>query len=231
MDFDWHNPTVDRDALAASVAGGAKTAVVRLDGARPEVHAATCQTPSYAAALQALSSARGLGLGVGVKTVVHRSNTRVMSELPALLRARGVRAWRVELPHYPEVSDLIGRAPRLVLALPSVLSALTRAARLGLRVELVDAPLCLLGPLRTVAARRASRAYGAPCEGCAQRPACVGVDAAYLTRFGDAELRRQSVEGRRGPEGRGAGSPATRAGRKRSSGATSQGGSGTSSSS
>lgn len=181
---------LSREALVKRAEAGARHVVVRLDGARPEVHAFGDALHPHAEAIQALSAARSLGLSVGVLTVVNRSNARVMSELPALLKARGVEAWRVVFPAYAEPSEMVGRAPRLVLALPPVLSALNRAKKRGLVVQLVDAPLCLLGPLRSISKTETRRAYGTPCEGCALREGCAGVDAAYLSRFGDRELRQ-----------------------------------------
>lgn len=236
MPLDWakHDfgeaSRLDRAALVERAEAGDRAVVVRLDGAREEVHAFGGAGHAFTETVRAMATARSLGLSVGVVTVVNRSNARVMSEMPALLRARGVEAWRVVMPAYAEEAELVGRAPRLVLALPPVLSALSRAQKRGLHVQLVDAPQCLLGPLRAIARTASRRAYGAPCEGCALRERCAGVDAAYLARFGDGELRQ--VAGSSGlPAGPGTGSPATRAGRSRSSGATSQGGSGTSSSS
>jgi len=55
------------------------------------------------------------------------------------------------------------------------------------------APLCAMGPLAKRALPGEMRAYGAPCEGCAARSTCVGVDEKYLARFGSGELTTLAV--------------------------------------
>lgn len=184
-----------RDELLAAD----RTVLVSLAGARPEVHDAidaARATGGFAAILQALGAARALGRRVEVETEITRSNARVLSELPPLLLARGVAAWRLVVARAPDPESMVGRVPRLALALPPALAALEQARRLGLPATLEGAPRCRLGPMARVAVESAPRGYATACARCAMRPRCPGVDEAYLARFGEAELRPTEVEPR-----------------------------------
>jgi hypothetical protein len=158
------------------------------DAAAHEYH--TGAPGSFDAALAALASSRAAGLTVVVTTVLTRSNYRAIAPLPRLLASRGVAGWCVAVPH------AAGRAlaafdrvmPRLALALPFALHALGAADALGLPAWIAGAPACLLGPHAARALPEEPRAFAAPCEGCAARSSCPGVDAHYLARFGGDEL-------------------------------------------
>jgi MoaA/NifB/PqqE/SkfB family radical SAM enzyme len=162
------------------------------------VHAATAAAHDYHVGVEgsfvavkaALAHLRARGITVIATTVLTRSNMRVLAELPAFLAGQGVAAWCIE------VALAAGRAatgfdrviPRLSLAIPFALHALDRARKLGLPSAIAGAPSCLLGPF---AARRSTppRAFAEPCERCAARDSCAGIDPLYVARWGDAELR------------------------------------------
>lgn len=177
------------------VDAGVTDVQLSLHGGRAEVHDYhTDVDGSFVAAIATAELLRSRGVTVVVRTVLTRSNFRVVSELPAVLARLGIAAWRVGLVH------AIGAAsagfdhlvPRLGLALPFALHALERARRAGLGVAIEGAPACMLGPLATWAVAPEDtevRSHAPVCEGCAARPRCVGVDAHYLARFGADELR------------------------------------------
>ncbi len=165
-------------------------------GAEAAVHDYhTGRAGSFDAVLRALAGARGAGLDVFVTTVLTRSNYRVLDALAALVVARGVTAWCVAVP------VVAGRAeerfdrvyPRLGLALPFAVRALSSVRARGLTAFVAGAPLCLLGPFGAHAIAGDAltggvRAYAPACEACALRTECPGVDAAYLERFDGDEL-------------------------------------------
>lgn len=142
-----------------------------------------------------VAAARSAGLRVVATTVLTRSSFRILSAMPLLLQARGIAAWHVAVPlargRAQEGFDRV--YPRLALALPFALHALEVARRLGLPGYLSGAPLCLLGPLaaRSILGpeQPGTRSFGAPCDGCAARASCPGLDPMYLARFGGDELR------------------------------------------
>jgi hypothetical protein len=179
--------------LAQTLARAGLTDVhVSLHGAEPAAHDYhTGVVGSAAEAWAGVAAARAAGLTVVATTVLTRSSFRTLASLPPRLQAAGVAAWVVSLPH------AAGRAaaafdrvmPRLGLALPYALHAVSGARRIGLPAWLSGAPLCALGPLAELRLDGEPRAYGRACEGCAAREACPGVDAAYLARFGGDELR------------------------------------------
>jgi hypothetical protein len=150
---------------------------------------------SFAALLAGVAAARAERLPVAATTVVTRSNFRELDALPPLLRAAGVDAWLLSLPH------AAGRAqrwfdrvmPRLGLVLPFALRALDGARRLGLPAFVQGAPLCKLGPFARYALPDEPRAYAEVCGSCAARPGCPGVDARYLQRFSGDELRQSAA--------------------------------------
>ena len=124
-------------------------------------------------------------------TVITRSSYRVLSELPLLLRARGIDAWQLSVPlGRGRAQDDFDRVyPRLGMALPFALHAMEAARRIGLPVFVRGAPLCLLGPLAARSIEDEPRAFHARCDGCAARASCPGIDPVYLARFDGDELR------------------------------------------
>jgi hypothetical protein len=145
------------------------------------------------AIVAALERARTAGVVTHVRTEVHRSTFRGLHELPRLLLQCGVSRWQLTWPHE---HDLSRRVPRLGLAVPHTLRAASIAGRLGLDVELVDFPLCVLGPMRTRA--RATRpwdhpsdetASSSPCTSCSARERCAGAGRDYVRQHGLLELR------------------------------------------
>jgi hypothetical protein len=162
-----------------------------LHGSEARVHDwHTGTTGSFDAALRTLGAARAARLEVVVVTLLTRPSFRVLSGIPRLLASKGVSAWCIDVPRWR------GRAatsadrvvPRLALSLPFALHALDAAAKLGLPAFVRGAPSCLLGPFATAALGAPPRSFGEVCAACPSRPSCAGVDAEYLTRFGEGEL-------------------------------------------
>ncbi len=180
---------------SALVDAGVTDVQLSLHGARVDVHDYhTDVDGSFVAAVATAELLRRRGVTVVVRTVLTRSNFRVLAELPAVLARLGVAAWRITVPH------ATGRArtgfdhvvPRLGLSLPFALHALDRARRAGVGAAIEGAPACLLGPMAAwsvVPGETEPRVHAPVCAGCAARPRCVGVDAHYLARFGGDELR------------------------------------------
>ncbi len=156
----------------------------------------TDRRSSFSAALKALDGARSLGMQRIVWTRLTRSNARVLSELPSLLKAQRVALWVIEVPP----SSLPGPGgleetwtrvvPRFGLALPSALAAMERARALGVDARILGAPRCVLGRFAERALPSPARAYAPVCDGCPSHRGCPGLDDAYLERFGARELRQ-----------------------------------------
>lgn len=164
---------------------------VTLLGAEPAVHDHhTGVEGSLKALLAGVAAARARGLAVAATTVLTRSNYRVLNALPPLLASRGVAAWQVTtlLVAGRAVAAMDPLVPRLALALPYALHALDAATRLGVRAVVSGAPWCLLGPFTARALPSPPRTFAPPCDVCALRGTCPGLDATYLARFGDDEL-------------------------------------------
>jgi MoaA/NifB/PqqE/SkfB family radical SAM enzyme len=181
----------DRTYTEGLVGAGLTDVHVSLHGATEALHDYHTGTDgSFTQSLGGIAQARAQGVPVVVLTVVTRSNHRNLAELPRLLRARGVAAWTLALPHAAgRAAEAFDRVlPRLALSLPAVLHAVESARTLGLPAWLQGAPLCLTGPYAHRALPDAPRAYGEPCQRCEARPVCPGVDAAYLARFQGDEL-------------------------------------------
>jgi hypothetical protein len=162
-----------------------------LHGSEARVHDYHTGRPgSFAEIIAAMRAVRASELAFVATTVLTRSNFRVMDDLPGLLAARGAAGWLVSVPVTAgRAATLRDRVvPRLGLALPFALRALTRGLALRLPSWLVGAPLCMLGPLATLALADESRVYAPVCDACPARPSCPGVDSAYLARFGPGEL-------------------------------------------
>lgn len=161
-----------------------------LHGASAPVHDYHTGRPgSFEETLRRIDSVREVGQPVVVRTVLSRSTFRVLSDMPPLLRSRSVAAWVVVVPRAGDGLGFERLVPRLAMALPFALHALARAERMSLPAWIEGAPLCLLGPYARRALPTEARAYGEPCDRCSVRARCPGVDPAYLSRFGDSELR------------------------------------------
>lgn len=124
-------------------------------------------------------------LGEGMRTVVTRSNMRVLAQIGALGRRHGATRW--QLVCLGLEGDPDARCPRLAMAIPRVLHATAQAEKAGMQVELVGFPLCLLGPFRRLADAE-PRHHPDRCSPCVHKPKCPGIDEAYAARYGAAEL-------------------------------------------
>lgn len=146
---------------------------------------------SFAELEAGLAAARAHGLLLVAATVVTRSSFRGLSALPLWLRDRGVSAWLLEVPRTAgrAASGFDRVVPRLGMAVPFALHALDTALKLGLPAWIRGAPLCALGPFAARALPDLPRAFAPACDGCDARPSCGGVEAVYLARYGDGELR------------------------------------------
>ncbi|HWB76037.1 MAG TPA: radical SAM protein [Nannocystaceae bacterium] len=149
----------------------------------------------FVATTAAIERLRARGVTVVASTVLTRSSFRVIGELPPLLAALGIAAWTVVVPHVAgrAAADFDRVVPRLALSLPFALHAMDRAQRQGVAVAIAGAPACLLGPWAAEHGDAVARTYPPQCEGCGARARCAGVDAIYVARFGDAELRPRAA--------------------------------------
>ena len=174
------------------VEAGLTDAHLSIHGGTAAVHDYhTGREGSFSALHDAAARLRRLGVELVATTVLTRSNFRVLASIPPLLTRMGIAAWAVTLPVTAgRAADRFDRVvPRLGLALPFALHTLASARALGIPVALVGAPLCALGPNDALVLPSAPRTFAEPCASCGVRQRCVGVDAAYLERFGVEELR------------------------------------------
>lgn len=145
---------------------------------------------------KASSLARSCGLTAVVSTVLTRSNYAVLSQMPQLLKKWGVAAWVVTLPRAAGAAerDFDQVMPRIGLAMPYLLHALSLAGRISLPAFVRGAPLCTLGPFTSRSLQEPEqRAFHEPtCGGCPAREQCPGVDPLYLHRFNGDELTPHS---------------------------------------
>lgn len=147
----------------------------------------------FARLTAALRSRGNEAAALAVRSIVTRSTCRELSALVPHLRGAG--AWVIDFAAAaPAVADADRQRPRLALAVPYALAAAAAARRGGLPTYLRGVPPCLLGPhaawrLDVASHHGTPRDHGQPCSRCAARPECTGVDAAYLARFTDTELR------------------------------------------
>jgi hypothetical protein len=179
------------DAAAALSAAGLTDVHLSLHGALPAAHDYhTGRTGSHADVLLAIDAAKRVGLDVVVLTLLTRSSFRDLERMPRLLATHGVDAWALAVPRVAgrNAAAFDRVHPRLGLALPHALRALEHGRALGIEGFVVDAPLCLLGPLGERAWVRQRLAFGDRCAGCILRDRCSGVDPVYLQRFGGDEL-------------------------------------------
>ncbi len=182
----------DRALTTAQIAemssAGARDVALWLHGGRPEPHDWVAGEGSFHATARAIAAARERGLTVVVASLVTRSNARVLIEMPSLLAAWRVSSWVMVWPR-AEGELFTSTVARLGLGVPAALAALDRARRIGVDARTVGIPLCTLGPYARYALAGAPRSFGERCGSCAARERCPGVDAAYLARFGEGELR------------------------------------------
>jgi hypothetical protein len=183
-----------RDLAARLVRAGLTDVHVSVHGASAAVHDYhTGSDGSFAGLWAGVAAARALGATVVASTVLTRSSFRALAELPALLSARGVAAWQLVVPRVAgdAASGFDRVVPRLGMALPFALHALDAAVKRRLPAFIRGAPLCALGSFAAWSLSEegeSPRAYAGVCDGCGARRLCDGVDAAYLQRWGAAEL-------------------------------------------
>lgn len=171
--------------------------MIALHGADAAVHDYhSGRAGSFVEAIAALAAAHQRGEAIEVATAITRSSYRGLARLPPLLHAHGVARWTLAVATFAEPDRFV---PRLAMALPFALHAIDRAVRLGIAATIVDAPRCLLGPHAALAIMTEPRSYPAPCEHCAARPQCPGIEAAYVARFGAGELTTLGVADRGRP--------------------------------
>lgn len=138
---------------------------------------------AFARTLALLEQAKASAQPVEVRTWLTRATYRHLRALPRLLKDAQVRAWHLHaLPYGSAV-------PRLAMAWPHALRAAKGAEDSGLAVATYGAPRCVLGPFTRFAATEPVQSFGDKCSECAARTKCRGVDAGYLSRFGDEDLR------------------------------------------
>lgn len=187
---------LDEKRLAALKSAGLSALHLSIHGPA-EVHDFLTQTPgSHERHLAALESSQKLGLEAAVTSVISRPSYRSLHTLPSLLKSRGVACWRLQVP------QIAGRLrthflriyPRLALAMPHALHALDQAKKRNLPAQIINAPLCLVGPFSADAITTSDAgAFAEACSGCAARPQCAGLDAKYLARFHGDELRPRNA--------------------------------------
>lgn len=180
--------------VAALRAAGALELALPLHGARAEVHDFHTSEGDFDATIRALTAARTHGIATAVWTRATRSNARVLSELPSLLRARGVSLWLVCWPRAGDEASFSRVMPRLGLGVPSILAAIERSERAGVPAFVSGAPLCALGPFGDRSLPSIARGFAERCDPCVSKPRCVGVDAVVLARFGPDELRARTED-------------------------------------
>jgi len=183
--------SLDRERLRVLVEAGLTDLHVSVHGHTPGAHDYhTGVEGSFHALFSAVGAARGLGLTVVATTVLTRSNARGLTELARVLGARGIAAWTLAVPRVRgRAAELFDRViPRLGVAMPFALHAVSTARSLGMTVFLRGAPLCVLGPFAQHSVSDAERAYAEACSSCSARPGCPGVEPEYLERFVGDEL-------------------------------------------
>lgn len=172
---------------------------VRLHAARRDAHDWLVGMEGAAkTALRAIRALRGAGVEVELCATLTRPTAPHASELLALARELDLAA--VELVRLDtgavDEAQRVALAPRLGL-LEADLARAVQAAH-GVELRLVDVPRCAAPRLdrwRHPSAWRFPEGAPGPasgerrrCAGCPGLPACAGVEAAYVERFGEAEL-------------------------------------------
>jgi len=184
----WSDRAPSASEIAVAASAGVRELGLALHGARSEVHDWHASEGAFDTALSAMKVSRSHGIAVAMVSAVTRSNARVLVELPSLLKASGVALWALAWPR-AESDAFTAKVPRLGLGVPAALAALERARRVGLDARVIGVPSCVLGPFAPLSLPAPPRSFGGRCEECAARASCAGVDAAYLDRFGEGELR------------------------------------------
>jgi hypothetical protein len=162
-----------------------------LHGPTAACHEQHAAPGSFAAAVGALGRARAERRRTVVATWITRSTCRQLVALVDLLAGLGVAGWCLSWPRVrmPEGAAVARTVPRLGIAVPHALRAVERAVGRGLSVAVVGVPSCALGPFAALGlAVGPAGVFPRPCEGCAARAGCAGIDAWYLARFGAHEL-------------------------------------------
>jgi hypothetical protein len=183
---------LDPQRIEALANAGLSDVHLSLHGGSAAVHDYhTGREGSFAEVVRAAEHLRARRIDVVVTTVLTRSNFRVLAPLCDLLLHLRVTAWSIALPLTAGRSaDAFDRTvPRLGLAVPFALHALASARARHLPVAVSGAPLCALGPHADLALPSTPRAFTDTCTRCPVKTRCPGVDAAYLERFTDEELR------------------------------------------
>ncbi|MEM9863860.1 MAG: hypothetical protein AAF938_19830 [Myxococcota bacterium] len=160
---------------------------VELHGSTAPMHAFVAGDDSFAAKLSRLEQRPRDERFVA--TWVSRPAMRHLLQLCERLGGLGVVRWRLRFMLEGE-ERLV---PRLSMAAPRALQAAKAAQRAGMHVELEGAPLCVLGPFRSLLVHGAKRSFTARCEGCEVRNECQGIAAGYAARFGGEDLRTQHL--------------------------------------
>jgi hypothetical protein len=220
-------PTLDTDglalsspaALAALRGAGLAGLRLRLHSLEPEAHDYLEGMPgAHRRALIALARALDDQLPVEVLTPISRPSAPLLLAMARGLAPRGARTaaprWTLRWPDLadPDLAHLVAVQPRPALIEDHVLAAVREGVSLGLRVQVEGLPSCVapgLDPALRVAAPALrdpggfarARAPAARCAGCAEgeRAGCPGFSAAWVQRFGDAELRSERPGPRAAP--------------------------------
>jgi len=186
-------------ALRTLRAAGLTDICVTLCGAHADAHDYHTQSPgSFDRTVGTLRAANGVGLRATVETLLTRSNAQVLDEFPTLLAEAGVSGWCIDVlgSHEGTTEHAARFTSRLGMSLPYALRAIERARRARIPAWIRGAPMCLIGPLAARRLESEPRCRPACCDDCPSRPACPGVDRAYLDRFGSAELRPHDLVAR-----------------------------------
>lgn len=198
--------TLETNGRAFAVAGRAEAArraglahaAVTLLGATAASHDFLARTPgSFRQTAFGATRLRAAGIALGLRLVVTRSSLAELTAMASLALGLGAVAICFSWARMDEGGA--GRewlVPRYALGRQKLIDAATVAARAGHPVTVEGVPLCLAPPhAQAVATGPACFApvpvgdgFSPRCDDCAARPACPGVPAGYLARFGDGEL-------------------------------------------
>ena len=187
-------------AYAHELATTGVTAVeISMAGPRADVHDYHTRVPgSFRQTVRGARSAASAGMRVSSTLVLTRSNFRHLSEQVTLAAQLGARALllAVAAPRGSAYADFGRVVPRV----ESVAHELRSAAELGRKSSFPlftrGLPACLipgldLTPLELLGPSwvELPHVQGPPCEACALRSTCPGLETAYADRYGFSELR------------------------------------------